>query len=108
MYTANSYVIRRATDADDVVLARLAALDSQRPLEGAVLIGELDGEPAAALSLADGRAVADPFRPTAHLVAAMHVRARGVQAVAQTPSLRERLIAGLPASYRARLAGGAA
>jgi hypothetical protein len=108
MYAANSYVIRRATDADDVVLARLAAVDSQRPLDGAVLIGELDGEPVAAVSLADGRAIGDPFRPTGHLVAAMRVRARGLRAVEQTPSLRDRLIAGLPARYRARLAGGAA
>jgi hypothetical protein len=108
MYAANNYVIRRATDADDVVLARLAALDSQRPLEGATLIGELHGEPVAALSLADGRSIADPFRPTAHLVAAMRVRARGLLAVDRTPSLRDRLIAGLPVRYRVRLAGRAA
>jgi hypothetical protein len=105
MYAANNYVIRLATDADAEVLGRLAALDAQPPLEGAILVGELHGEPVAALSLADDRAVADPFQPTAHLLASMRVRARGLQAVEHMPSLRDRLLAGLPTVYRARLAG---
>jgi hypothetical protein len=83
----------------------LAALDSTTPLEGSILIGELHGEAVAALSLDDDRALADPFRPTAHLLATMRVRARGLKAVDHMPSLRERLLAGLPTSYRARLAG---
>jgi hypothetical protein len=106
MYAANSYVMRLATDADAQTLRRLAELDSQAPLEGgAILIGELNGEPVAALSLADDRIIADPFRPTAHLVATMRVRATGLKAVQDMPSLRERLLAGLPLSYRGRLAG---
>jgi hypothetical protein len=105
MYAANSYVIRLATDADAEVLSHLAVLDSKAPLEGSILIGELHGEPVAALSLADDRAIADPFRPTAHLLASMRVRARGLQAVEHMPSLRDRLLAGLPTTYRARLAG---
>ena len=105
MYAANSYVIRLATDADAEILSRLAALDSKPPLEGPIIIGELHGEPVAAVSLADDRAIADPFRPTAHLLASMRVRARGLQAVEHMPSLRERLLAGLPTTYRARLAG---
>jgi hypothetical protein len=102
MYGAHSYVIRPAIDADGEALARLASLDSQSPLEGSILIGELHGEPVAALSLADGRAIADPFRPTAHVVATMRVRAKGLHAVEHMPSLRDRLLAGLPTSYRAR------
>ena len=105
MYAANSYVMRLATDADAETLRRLADLDSQNPLEGQILIGELHGEPVAALSLADDRAIADPFRPTAHLVATMRVRARGLKAVQDMPSLRERLLAGLPLTYRGGLAG---
>ena len=105
MYAANSYVIRLATEADADVLTDLARLDSQDPLEGSILIGELHGQPVAAISLADGRSVADPFRPTAHLIATMRVRARGLEAVEEMPALRDRLIAGLPTSYRARLAG---
>jgi hypothetical protein len=100
MYAANSYVLRLANDADAETLRRLAELDSQAPLEGPILIGELQGEPVAALSMADDRVVADPFRPTAHLVATMRVRAQGLKAVQEMPSLRERLLAGLPLSYR--------
>jgi hypothetical protein len=105
MYGANSYVIRLATDADAAALARLADLDGTPPLEGEVLVGELHGDPVAALSLSNDRSISDPFRPTAHLLATMRVRARGLQAVAHMPSLRERLIAGLPTTYRARVAG---
>ena len=105
MYAANSYVIRIATAADADALFNLSRLDSADPLEGTILIGELHGEPVVALSLADDRAISDPFRPTAHLLATMRVRARGLQAAESMPSLRERLLAGLPTTYRARLAG---
>jgi hypothetical protein len=105
MNAANSYAIRYATSDDADALTRLATLDGQRPLEGSILVGELDGEPVVALSLSDDRAIADPFRATAHLLAAMRVRARGLNAVEHLPSLRERLLAGLPTNYRARLTG---
>jgi hypothetical protein len=108
MYAANSHVLRLANEADAPDLNRLAALDSQAPLTGSILIGELHGEPAAALSLTDDRIVADPFRPTAQLLAAMRRRAHGLHAVEHMPSLRDRLLAGLPTSYRARLAGSRA
>lgn len=107
MYAASSYVLRLATPADSGALAHLASLDGQSPLEGSVLIGELHGEPVAALSLTEDRVISDPFKPTAHLVATMRTRARGMHAVEEMPSLRERLLAGLPLTYRARLARGA-
>jgi hypothetical protein len=91
MCAANTYNIREATDDDTEALRRLAQLDSQSPLGGRILIGELDGAPAAALSLGSGRAVADPFRPTAHLVATLRTRAAGLIAVERKPSLRDRL-----------------
>jgi hypothetical protein len=91
MYAANTYKIRMATDDDAEALRRLAELDSQRPLGGRLMIGELDGAPAAALSLSTGRTIADPFRPTAQLVASMRTRAAGVVAVERKPSLRDRL-----------------
>ena len=91
MYAANTYKIRMATDDDAEALRRLAELDSQRPLGGRIMIGELDGAPAAALSLSTSRTIADPFRPTAHLVASMRARAGGIIAVERKPSLRERL-----------------
>jgi len=103
MHAANSYVIRMASDDDADALARLAVLDSKPPLEGSILVGELDGKPVVALSLGDDRTVSDPFRPTAHLLATMRVRARGLHAVEHLPSLRDRLLAGLPTSYLGRL-----
>ena len=42
---------------------------------GWVLVAEVDGELWAALSLSDGRAVADPFRPSADVVGLLHERA---------------------------------
>jgi hypothetical protein len=56
--------IRRAGPADAWALARLAALDEARALAGDVLVAEVEGELWAALELAGGRTIADPFRPT--------------------------------------------
>jgi hypothetical protein len=61
-------VLRPATSADTDDLERLAALDSARPLDGDVLLAFAGGEVRAALSLDSGRAVADPFWPSADLV----------------------------------------
>jgi hypothetical protein len=67
-------VIRRAMPADAAALADLAALDSARPLQGDVLLAEAGGAAVAALS-ADGRAIADPFAPTADVVDVLRVSA---------------------------------
>ena len=89
------YVIRPAHAADAVAVRRLAALDSRGAPRDPVLLGEMDGEPVAALSLADGHVVADPFRPTAELVALLRVRAatpaRRARARTSRPRLRTRL-----------------
>ena len=61
-------VLRPATSADTADLERLAALDSARPLDGEVLLAFAGGEVRAALDLESGRAVADPFFPSADLV----------------------------------------
>jgi hypothetical protein len=95
MYASNIYAIRVATDADAESLARLAALDSKTPLDGPVLVGELRGTPVAAVSVADGRVVADPFIPTGHVVATLRARAQGIRAAEATPSLRTRIRAAL-------------
>jgi hypothetical protein len=108
MYASNSYTIRIATADDAEALRRLAALDSKAPLEGTVLVGEIAGRAAAAVSLTDDRAIGEPFLPTAHLLATLRLRAHALHAVEQTPSLRERLIAGLPLRYRVTTAGRAA
>ena len=75
MFSATTYTIRFATAGDDDVLSRIAAIDSQSPLaNGPVLLAELDGTPEAALSLADGRVIANPFVPTAQLRAHLRMR----------------------------------
>jgi hypothetical protein len=61
-------VLRPATSVDAAALERLAALDSARPLTGEVMLAYAGGEVRAALSLETGRAVADPFYPSAELV----------------------------------------
>jgi uncharacterized delta-60 repeat protein len=96
MFSATTYTIRLATPADDAALPSLAELDSQTSLTtGRVLVGELDGTPAAALSLLDGRVVANPFLPTAPLRAHLRIRAGALLAYERTPSLSARVRAGL-------------
>lgn len=63
--------IRLATAADAGALERLAQLDTATVPDGPVLLAETAGLAVAALELRTGRAVADPFRPTAHLVRAL-------------------------------------
>jgi hypothetical protein len=56
--------VRRASAAADwLALGDLAALDSADPLEGNVILAEVDGALWAAQSLSDGRTISDPFRP---------------------------------------------
>ena len=80
----DALVIRPAYPDDATTLARLAALDSRRPLPtgGPVLVAERDGQILAALSTADGRAIADPFSPTADLVALLRLHATADTATA--------------------------
>ncbi|HWI73422.1 MAG TPA: hypothetical protein VNT55_15805 [Baekduia sp.] len=90
----DALVIRPAYPDDHAVLARLAALDSRRPLTGPVLVAERDGRILAALATADGRAVADPFAPTADLVALLRLHASADSSAAATrgaPGPRELL-----------------
>ena len=60
--------IRFAAEQDELAVIRLAALDSAPVPGGLLLLAEEHGELRAALSLTDERAIADPFRRTAHLV----------------------------------------
>jgi hypothetical protein len=59
--------LRLATLADGAALARLAQLDSSPLPPGPHLLGERDGCIQAAISLATGELIADPFRRTAEL-----------------------------------------
>jgi hypothetical protein len=102
MFSANAHVIRLATEEDVRALWQLAELDSQRPLGGQILLGEIDGEAAAAISLNDNRVVSDPFRHTAHVTQLLRMRAASLHAVEKTPSLRERVRNGVRVTGRWR------
>jgi len=68
-------VIRLAVSDDELALRRLAHLDSARPLAGQKLLAEHGGSLVAAVSMADGSAIADPFRMTADTVELLRLRA---------------------------------
>ena len=68
--------LRHATPADSAAVAYLAALDDAERLTGSVLVAFDGDRPVAAVSLDDGRAVADPFTRTADVVDLLRLRAR--------------------------------
>ena len=93
-------VIRIATPADHDELSRLAALDSAAVLRGTVLVAQSDGRIRAAYSVEEGRAIADPFVPTAGLVDLLHARSAllhgGRRAYIRPRRRRPRLAAARP------------
>jgi hypothetical protein len=95
MFAANTYLIRPAREADEPALRRLAFLDSSRPLIGRILVGEIDGVPAAAISLDERRTIADPFQRSGALRTHLRLRADALEAYAREPSLADRLRAAM-------------
>lgn len=83
-----SIALRPATPDDADAIARLAALDSAPVPSGPHLLAAVDGTPVAALSLTTGEAVADPFTPTAALVAMLRMRAEHLRGPARSPGRR--------------------
>jgi hypothetical protein len=102
--------IRRARDEDAYALGRLAQLDSGFYDGGPALLAESGGELLAAVPLREehspiadrastaatrfngGRSLADPFRPTAEVVALLELRAAQLAGVSPTePSRPARL-----------------
>jgi len=67
-------VLRPAQAGDRQALERLAGLDSAPVPTGDILLAVVDGEARAGIAIADRRVVADPFRPTAHLVELLLLR----------------------------------
>jgi hypothetical protein len=66
--------VRYAVGDDERALARLAELDSAAWPHGPALVAESGSTVVAALPLGSGRAIADPFEPTAELVALLEFR----------------------------------
>jgi hypothetical protein len=95
MYPTSAYVVRQANEDDERALKRLAELDGQRPFSGPALIGEIDGHPAAAVSLFEGRVIADPFQPTTVLRQVLRMRLGALRAYSSTPALAERVRAAM-------------
>ncbi len=95
-----NFKIRRSTAGDEAALARLAALDSAGPPSGPALVAEVDSRLLAALPMGSGRPIADPFRPTAELVALLELRRAQIEAAELIPARRAR---GLRALLRGRL-----
>jgi hypothetical protein len=98
MFAANTYLIRLATDDDAGSLRRLSEFDGRGALSGPVLIGHLNGRPAAAISVANGQIVIDPASRADHLVACLRVRASALRAFHATPSLANRMLKALSAT----------
>jgi hypothetical protein len=64
----------------DEAIERLARLDSATRPRGQVLVAAVAGEPAAALPLDGGPAIADPFQRTAALVSLLELRVAQMRA----------------------------
>ena len=77
---------------DSARLYQLSAL-SERPLPaGPFVVAEVDGRLVAALPLAGGAPLADPFVPTFHLLRLLELRAGQIRRVDVRPRPRRRLL----------------
>src|SRR4051794_30427964 len=96
--------VRRSVSGDESALARLAALDSARPPTGPALIAEADSRMLAGLPLGSGRPIADPFEPTAELVALLELRRTQIESAdghSRRSSRLRSLLRGRPSHARA-------
>jgi hypothetical protein len=68
--------VRRFANSDIEAIRRLAELDGKPTPIGGVLVAEVAEELVAAVPVDGGEALADPFKPTADIVALLRLRAR--------------------------------
>jgi hypothetical protein len=78
--TMQAVTIREALSNDTEALEQLAELDSSAPLRRPALVAEVGGELWAAVSVAEQRVIADPFRPSGELGSLLSQRARQIAA----------------------------
>jgi hypothetical protein len=97
--TAEAVALRLCSVHDDAALERLAVLEGRPVPRGSFVLAEVDGTVVAALPLAGGAVLADPFRPTAHLLPLLRLRASQLERATGT---RARL-AGALSLYRGRV-----
>ena len=101
--TGEPVTVRLAVAADGPQLQLLAELDSASVPAAPLLIGERAGRLVAALSLSEDAVIADPFMPTADVVALLKLRARQLRGGSHRGAVRHRLAA----AWRPLRAGGA-
>jgi hypothetical protein len=73
---AEPVVLRLSRAQDDVALDTLGRLEGRPVSAGSYVLAEICGDVVAALPLAGGAPLADPFRPTAHLLPLLELRAK--------------------------------
>ena len=81
--TKESVLLRMTTIGDAEAIERLAALECTPEPDCRCVVAEVDGTVVAALPLRGGKVMADPFRPTAHLVPLLELRAKQLAAQAK-------------------------
>jgi hypothetical protein len=91
MYAANSHVIRPATPTDEHALRRIAKQAGRRALDGRIMVAEVRGAVAAAMSRDDHRAIADTAIAPAYLTTLLRLRIEGMDAFEREPDLSVRL-----------------
>ena len=91
-------LVRNATAADQRRIRELARLDDRRMPAGPHLVAELSGEIVAALSLASGAVVADPFRRTREASDLLRLRAAQIAQHAEAGAARRLRAALAPAT----------
>lgn len=75
-----SVTLRLAEEKEAPAVRQLAQLDSARDLKEPVLLAVVDGDAVAALSLRDGRSVANPFIRTSEAIDLLRLRAERLTA----------------------------
>ena len=73
--TDNGVSLRLCSVHDDAALEQLAVLEGRAVPSGRLVLAEVNGTIVAALPLSGGEPLADPFRPTAHLLPLLRLRA---------------------------------
>jgi hypothetical protein len=76
---AAAVLIRPAAATDAGEITRLSELDERELPQGEQLLGVLEGRVVAALDVASGVAIADPFAPTVGVVKLLELRAAQVR-----------------------------
>ena len=90
------FTIRRAEESDDPTLGYLASMAFEPAVRRPALVGEVDGVPVAAISLADGRVVADPYHSVPGLEHHLLLHRSGWRARGSRDEMRRRVRAALP------------